>query len=343
MSVKPVGVAVIGAGMASLPHGKSLASLVESVKVHGVYSPSALRREKFAQNFGFVAVDSVEAITQNSDIQCVLLLTPPNARRELVMELAGAGKHILMEKPVERSLATATELVEICEAKEVQLGIVFQHRFRDASIALREQLHELGSIRTVEVSVPWWRDQSYYDEPGRGTLERDGGGVLMSQAIHTLDLMLSLTGPVESVVAMHGTTAFHQMECEDFVTAGLQFKSGAMGALHASTASFPGGSESIVLHGELGSAVLTGGELTMSFRDGRRRQVGESATSGGGADPMDFPHGWHQRLIEQFLSTITGTNHNSSVPFPTGRSSLQVHALIEALIQSGAERRWVQL
>ena len=335
MSAERVKVGVIGTGMASLPHGKSLVSLVDSVEVCGVYSPSSQRRQKFADNFGVPAVNSIGEIIDHPDINCVLLLTPPNVRLSLVKQIAATGKHILMEKPVERNLQAATEIVETCEAHGVKLGIVFQHRFRDASIALRQHLHELGDIHTAEVTVPWWREQSYYDEPGRGTLERDGGGVLMSQAIHTLDLLLSYLGSVKSVVAMHGTSGFHQMECEDFVSAGLEFTGGTLCSLHASTVSYPGGSESITLHGQYGSANLAGGELVVNYRDGRQVHVGEEATSGGGADPMDFPHIWHQRLIEQFLSSTALTD------FPDGRAALQVHALIEALILSGAERRWV--
>lgn len=342
MSRNRIKVGVIGTGMASLPHGKSLAALSGMVEVCGVYSPSSQRREKFSSTFGFPSVGEIEAITGNSDIEFVLLLTPPNARLEIVEQLAASGKHILMEKPVERTLQAATRIVEICEANDVQLGIVFQHRFRDASMALKKHLPELGNIYTAEVTVPWWREQSYYDEPGRGTLARDGGGVLMSQAIHTLDLLLSFIGSVESVTAMHGTSGFHQMECEDFVTGGIRFTSGTLCSLHASTASYPGGSESITLHGEHGSALLAGGELTINFRDGRQIHVGEESTSGGGADPMDFPHIWHQRLISRFLSQSKSASATALTDFPDGRSSLQVHALIEALIQSGTEHTRVQ-
>lgn len=341
MTTGKTGVAVIGTGMASLPHGKSLAALKDCVEVHGVYSRSHERRQQFANTFGFPAVDSLAHIVGNENISAVLLLTPPNARESLVAELSAAGKHILMEKPVERSLQAATNIVKCCESNGVELGIVFQHRFRDASLALQQHIHTLGDLRLVEVTVPWWREQSYYDEPGRGTMARDGGGVLISQAIHTLDLMLAFMGPVASVVAMHATTGFHQMQCEDFVSAGLRFANGAAGSLRASTASFPGSTESIVIHGASGSASLVGGELNIHYQNGETMHVGESAGSGGGADPMDFPFDWHQRLIERFLLDVS--HEGLQQDFPTGRSSLAVHALIEALILSGTQKRWVEL
>ena len=329
---KKYGVGVIGLGMASLPHAKSLVDLSDLIEVHGVYSPSADRRRQFAEAFSFPAVDSIDAIAANDQIDLVLLLTPPNARREIVEVLAAHGKHILMEKPVERTLDAARQLVELCEHHSVKLGLVFQHRFRDASIALRQQLQagNLGKVHAAQIAVPWWRDQSYYDEPGRGSYERDGGGVLISQAIHTLDLVMDLLGPVRSVAAMTDTTAFHQMESEDFVAGALRFESGCIGSLMATTASFPGSTESITLHAELATAVLQGGELSVAFHDGRALSVGETSGSGGGSDPMDFPHDWHKRLIERFVYSL-----DSEAASVSGREGLSVHRLIDALERAG--------
>ncbi len=335
------GVGVIGLGMASLPHGKSLRDLLPKIDVRGVFSPSPERRQQFSDTFGLKAADSLEAIVTDPAISTVLLLTPPNARLDIVHQLASAGKHILMEKPVERTTAAATEIVSTCEQHNVKLGIVFQHRYRNASIALRQLLEReaLGKIEIVQAAVPWWRDQAYYDEPGRGSYERDGGGVLISQAIHSLDLMLSLVGPVSTVASISTTTGFHQMESEDFVAAGLRFKNGAAGSLVATTASYPGDTESITLHGAKGSAILRGGELTVNYRDGTEEQVGEDAGSGGGSDPMAFPHDWHLRLIEGFINAVETDNE----PVPNGRDALQVHYLIDALIESSKTGRQVSL
>ncbi len=334
------GVGVIGLGMASVPHAKSLVDLADKITVHGVYSPRRDRREQFSETFGFPSVDSVDAIANDDRIDAVLLLTPPNARQEIVELLASHGKHILMEKPVERTLAGAMKIVETCELHSVKLGLVFQHRFRDASIALKEQLvsGKLGKVHAVQICVPWWRDQSYYDAPGRGSYDRDGGGVLISQAIHTLDLALSLIGPVRSVTAMTDTTAFHQMESEDFVAGALRFVNGCIASLVATTASFPGATESITLHATNATVVLQGGELNMAFHDGQIIQVGESSGSGGGSDPMDFPHDWHRRLIEHFLASLDGES-----TIVSGREGLLVHQLIDALEKSSRTGKHVEL
>ncbi len=335
------GVGVIGLGMASLPHAKSLQALAGRVDVRAVFSPNSGRRAAFAERFSMPAADRIEEITDDPAIDVVLLLTPPNAREDLVEKIAVKEKHILMEKPVERTTAAALRLVDRCEQAGIKLGIVFQHRFRKASLALRARLKakELGDIQTVQLTVPWWRPQSYYDEPGRGTYARDGGGALISQAIHSLDLMVSLAGPVEEVAAITGTSGLHRMESEDFVGGGVRFRSGALGSIMATTAAYPGAVESLTIVGSLGTGTLTGGELSLAFQDGRRETVGETTGSGGGADPMAFPHDWHQRLIEGFMDALD----EDQEPIPSGRDALEVHRLIDALILSSKERRHVKL
>jgi predicted dehydrogenase len=327
--------------MASIPHGKSLAALSDRIDVRAVFSPSDERRRTFAERFGMPAVDRVEGILDDSEIDAVILLTPPNVRQELVEALASRGKHILMEKPIERTMEGAVAIVERCEAANVKLGMVFQHRFRDASMALKHKLDEgaLGNIHLVQLAVPWWRPQSYYDEPGRGTYERDGGGVLISQAIHSMDLMLSLTGPVREVAAIAGTSGLHRMESEDAVGGGLRFENGALGSIMATTACYPGGQESITITGDKGTAHLAGGDLRVHYLDGRTEHVGETTGSGGGADPMAFPHDWHQRLIESFLDALD----EDRAPSPSGREALAVHRLIDALTMSEREKRHVSL
>ena len=335
-------VGVIGLGMASRPHARSLVELQARgrVRVKACWSRSAERRDAFADAWGLPTVAEAEAILDDPDIRTVLLITPPDARAAWLEALAARGKHVLMEKPVERTSVAARALVEHAERAGIRLGIVFQQRFRDASLALADRVRDgaLGPLATVRVEVPWWREQAYYDEPGRGTLARDGGGVLISQAIHSLDLMLALAGPVDEVCATATTTPLHDMECEDAVGAGLRFSSGAVGSLFATTAAWPGGAETLHLAGTLGSATLAAGELRIDYRDGRTESIGESGGSGGGSDPMAFPHDWHLRIIEDFLDAVEADRE----PTVTGRGSLAVHALIDALLISSRERRHVR-
>jgi UDP-N-acetyl-2-amino-2-deoxyglucuronate dehydrogenase len=334
-------VAVVGLGMGSLPHLKSLADLSDRIEVVGAFSRSEERRRACAMRFGLPVTDDLERLIDDPSISAVVLLTPPNARLELVERFAKAGKHILMEKPVERTTAAASQIVDLCRRSGVTLGIVLQHRFRKGAEQLKEALAAgiLGDIAAAHLVVPWWRPQSYYDEPGRGTFARDGGGVLISQAIHSLDLLLSLAGPVDEVAAITATTALHRMEAEDFVGAGLTFANGAVGALMATTALYPGGAERITIAGTLGTAHLESSSLEMLFLDGRHERFGEPSATGGGADPMAFPHDWHLALHRDFYDALD----EGREPRIPGHEALHVHRLIDTLLQSAKERRTVSL
>jgi len=323
--------AMIGLGMVSGTYSQAILNSAD-ITLDLVYARTSDNRDAFIQKWpdlGARAAKNVDEIIA-SDADFVIVTTPPNERKEIIERFARADKSILMEKPVERNLQTARDLVDICAHHDVRLGIMLQHRARPIVNQLRRHLDDLGDIHVVEVSVPWWRDQSYYDAPGRGTYERDGGGVLISQAIHTLDLMLSLTGPVKTVSALAATSKSHHMEAEDFVSAGLRFASGAVGHLFATTSAYPGRGETINLHCAKGSVTLHAGTLQIDWRDGRTRTIGQAATSGAGADPMAFTSDWHQWVIEDFAQSIA-ENRPCLV---TGAEALKVHALIDALERS---------
>lgn len=339
-SGRKLGLGVVGAGMAAKPHALALNALREKIDVRGVWRRDAAALHEFCDTYGFPAAGSFEAMLADPQLDAVLILTPPNAREALVAAAAAAGKHVLMEKPVERTTEAAARIVEMCDRAGVTLGIIFQHRFRAASKALAEKVAsgELGKLFAVHLVVPWWRpQQGYYDKPGRGSFAQDGGGVLITQAIHALDLMLSLTGPVSAVTALAATTGFHHMETEDFVAGGLEFANGAVGGLMATTAFFPGGPESISLHFEKASATLTGGNLNLQWFDGREETIGEASSSGGGADPMAFPFDWHMAQIADFAEAVQAGRQ----PVSTGHSALAVHRLIDALVASSREGRRV--
>jgi predicted dehydrogenase len=339
--MQPFGIGIVGLGMVADVHARALAELAPEVEVRGVFARDPARRADFAARHRLPAAPSLEALLADPRLDAILLLTPPDARLPIVEAAAQAGKHVLAEKPLERSAAAATEIVELCERAGVTLGVVFQHRMRAASRALAELARSgrLGALATVQVALPWWRPQSYYDEPGRGSYARDGGGVLITQAIHTLDLMLSVTGPVAEVAAIAGTTRLHRMEAEDFVGAGLRFANGALGSLVATTAAFPGGPESLALGFEEGTGRLEAGALSVTRRDGTSETIGAASGTGGGADPMAFPHDWHRDIIADFVGAV----REGRPPAVPGRTALEVHRLIDALARSAREGRMVEL
>ena len=336
------GIGIVGAGMAARPHVLALKALSGQIAVRGVFRRDVGARAAFCAEYGLPQAASLEALLDDDAVDALLILTPPNAREAPVEAAARAGKHMLMEKPVERTTEAAERIVGTCDAAGVKLGIIFQHRFRAASQKLAALMGDgsLGALRAVRLSVPWWRPQSYYDQPGRGTVAQDGGGVLLTQAIHSLDLMLSLCGPVTEVAAIAATTGMHRMETEDFVGAGLRFANGAAGALMATTALYPGGAETLVMGCERATATLKAGTLTLDWLDGRQQSFGEQQeASGGGANPMAFPFAWHKAQIEDFVAAVQAGQD----PISSGHTALNVHRLIDALLTSSREGRTTEV
>ena len=240
---------------------------------------------------------------------------------------------MLVEKPLDISLARAIEMVEICESHGVLLGVMLQHRLRGAALALKGIIAggELGSLVSANISVRWWRPQSYYDQPGRGTLERDGGGVLITQAIHTLDLFLSLAGLPKKLTGIVKTNV-HHMEREDTAAALLEYENGALASLQATTAAYPGFPEHIEMNFSKGSATLASGLLEVHFMNGTSLSRGASEASGGGADPMAFDHAAHRAVLQDFATAVQVGRE----PAVSGRSALITQQVIEAIVASSA-------
>jgi UDP-N-acetyl-2-amino-2-deoxyglucuronate dehydrogenase len=328
----PFDLAVVGVGMGSAPHLRSLADLHADYPLAWVCARDAQRLAALALPDGVRRTTHLDDILQDPRVRAVLVLTPASSHLELVRRVAAAGKHVLVEKPLDLDLARARELVACCEAAGVKLAVMLQYRMRDASRRLAELLHSgaLGSLTSAAAHVRWWRPQSYYDEPGRGTLARDGGGVLMTQAIHTLDLLLHLIGPPQGVTGTVSTSTVHRMECEDSASALLHYPGGVVALVQATTAAYPGYPERIEINASLGTATLEAGRLQVAYADGRTETLAADTGSGGGADPMAFDHGPHRAVIRDWLDAV----QTGRAPAVTGRSALLVHAVIEAIIAS---------
>jgi predicted dehydrogenase len=330
--MKRLGIGIIGLGLAVKPHALALRELGERAQVVGGYSPTPERRREFERTYALPTVDSREALLTDPRVDAVLILTPPRSHAELAIEAARAGKHVLLEKPIDVTFERAQELVDAVERAGRKLGVVFQYRFRPGTMALRELMAagELGELLSVSASVRWWRPAEYYAQPGRGMLARDGGGVLLTQAIHTLDAMLHLAGPVQRVAAVCRTSPLRRMDTEDIGCAAVQFRNGAVGVVDATTVAYPGYPERIELAGTKGSALLEAERLEV-HRQGREvLRVEGALAGGGGADPMAFSHEPHRRLIEDFLAAAEAGRE----PMSSGRSALAVHALIDGALAS---------
>jgi UDP-N-acetyl-2-amino-2-deoxyglucuronate dehydrogenase len=336
-----LGIGIIGLGMAVKPHALALRDLAGQAEVIGGWSPTPQRRHEFVQSYGLPAADSLDALLGNPRVDAVLILTPPRTHAELAVQAAMAGKHVLLEKPIDVTLAQARAVVDAVEGAGRRLGVVFQYRFRPGTVTLRKLVreHALGELLSVSCAVRWWRSGEYYAQPGRGMRARDGGGVLLTQSIHTLDVLLDLVGPVQRVTARCRTSALRSIDTEDIACAAVEYRNGAIGVVDATTVAYPGYPERIDIAGTKGSAVLEAERLTVHRLGQDPLLIDGSMAGGGGADPMAFSHQPHRRLIEDFLEAVrTGRE-----PMASGRSALSVHALIDAMLESSGSGRSVEV
>ena len=326
-------IALVGLGPAALPHLRSLQDLNDRIELRYAFARDP-RVDRIQPYTGPVRLtDSLELILQDHEVQAVIVATPPSTHLEICERCFAAGKHVLLEKPIELNLERATRLLELATQAGLQLGVVLQHRFRQASQVLQKLLMDgrLGEVQAASVRVPWWRSQAYYNEPGRGTFARDGSGVLLTQAIHTLDLFRALVGVQSVKSAVVRQTQLHQMETEDHVSALLVLGNGAPGDLMATTAMYPGFPETIDIIGTLGSARLTGGNLQVHFLEGAPVIISSEGGTGSGANPMDFSHEPHRELIIDFMQAI----FEKRAPSVSGAEALKTQALISELLRLG--------
>ncbi|WP_158743284.1 Gfo/Idh/MocA family protein [Acidisphaera sp. L21] len=326
-------VGLIGLGPGSEPHAKSLHDLSDRIEVRMAASRGEAKAAAFHDRFGFPTTTDIDSVITDPLIQAILVLTPPSAHLDVAERCFAAGKHVLVEKPLELTINRCERLVRAGRAADRRLGVVLQHRLRPGAVRLRAILADgtLGTLAAASMAVPWWRPQAYYDEPGRGTLARDGGGVLLTQAIHTVDLFRSLVGVRSVTAAQVASTALHRMETEDYVSALVRLGNGAPGTITATTAAYPGAPERIEIIGQNGTASLIGGTLRVSLIAGGEEVLQAEGSTGSGASIMDFPHDAHRAVLADFAEAIAAGRD----PAISGEEALDSQRLIAEILAKG--------
>jgi predicted dehydrogenase len=332
------GVGLIGLGMAAAPHLLALRELEAGgrIRIIGGHAPSPARRDAFAARWSLPAFADQAELLAAPGLDLVLLLTPPWTHLPVAQAVLAAGKHLIVEKPLEATVARAEALADAADAAGRLCAVCLQHRFRPAARRLKAALDSgaLGTPLSASASIRWWRNDAYFaqpdsNDPGRGTVARDGGGVLLTQAIHTIDLLLHLAGPVREVAGFAATSPLRRIDTEDVVGAALRFENGAIGVLDATTVARPGFPERIEIAGTRGSAVLTAHRLELHGADGTAPEIaGEEGSGGGGADPMAFDHGPHRAMIAAMLDAI----QTGRAPLHAARTALPAQRLIQAIL-----------
>ncbi|MBW7916136.1 MAG: Gfo/Idh/MocA family oxidoreductase [Trueperaceae bacterium] len=341
------GVGIVGAGNIAAAHVDAIGRTVGAHLV-GVASRSPAGAAALAAKHGVRAFDSVAALVADPAVDVVAVCTPSGAHLEPALQAVAAGKHVIVEKPLEVSVARAEEIVAAAERAGVAVATIFMSRFADANAFLHRAAAEgrLGRLVQGNAYVPWYRDQAYYDSGAwRGTKALDGGGALMNQAIHQLDLLLWVMGPVAEVVAYAATLAHERIEVEDTLVASLRFESGALGQLSAATSLWPGRAKTLEVYGTDGLAVVSD-DVLVEWRnrhddDAERSRVlaayGGSAT-GGSSDPMAISFENHRRQYQEFVDSLRAGRPSGL----GGRAGIEAVAVIEAVYRAAAEGRPVR-
>ena len=258
----PLGFGIVGAGVIARTHAGAIASL-PGARLRAIADIDTAQSERLALVFGVDAASGIDTVLDRRDIDVVCVCVPSGLHAEVGIRAAGAGKHVVVEKPIDVSLEAADRLIAACRRNGVVLSVISQRRYDPGVQRLREAIvaGRLGHLVLADAAVKWFRSQQYYESAAwRGTWDLDGGGALMNQGIHSVDLVRWLMGPVESVVGRVATVA-HDIPVEDLAVALLRFASGAMGVIEASTAAYPGFAERLEVMGTGGSVVLEGGEV----------------------------------------------------------------------------------
>lgn len=302
-------VGIVGTGAISWKQAEAYKNI--GYKVVACTDINAVSGRRFAEATGAEFVATLEELCSHPQVDYVDVCTLPNFRLQPVKLCAEMKKHILVQKPIAVDLETARAMVEIARRAGIQLGVVSQHRFDDSFQFLKKAIADgrLGKIIEADAYVKWHRSAEYYSRPVKGSWAVEGGGALINQAIHQVDLLLYLAGPVRQVFGYWQLGAVHKIESEDCLNALLRFNSGATGVIQASTALWPGYPERIEIHGTKGTAIVSGDKLTtwdVQNDPGEDAPIMTNVASGA-SDPMAISVAPFERQMLDFgLACKTG-------------------------------------
>ncbi|MBN1844882.1 MAG: Gfo/Idh/MocA family oxidoreductase [Sedimentisphaerales bacterium] len=337
---------IIGAGLIADFHARALGDLANA-RLVGVTDTNPAKAGKLAEKYSCRAFADVAQMLHDPQIEVVTIATPSGAHLAPAVAAAEAGRHVLCEKPLEVTLERVSAMIQAHERAGTCLGGIFQTRFQEALVPLREAIRDgrFGRISFAGAFVPWWRPDSYYRDNWHGTWDLDGGGALINQSIHTIDLLCDLMGPVESVQA-YADHRVHRIEAEDTAVAALRFANGALGLIHGTTASWPGRASRLEITGEKGTVVYTQDCLAVwQFAEDTpqdeqiRRNYGTPRDAGGAADPAAISYEGHRKNFAAFLDALATGSH-FAISGAEARRSIE---LILAIYQSARQQKRVQL
>lgn len=336
---KPLGVALVGCGRISRTHANALAQ-IEEAELRVVVDVIPERAEKLAAEFGAEPCSDFEAVLERDDVDVVEICTPHYLHAPMAIAAAQAGKHALTEKPMAIKPQDAQEMIEAARRAGTKLGVIFQNRYNDASQAVRRCLQEgrLGEILGARAYVVWSRDDSYYAQNNwQGKWATEGGGVLINQAIHTLDLLQWLMGGVSEVYASFATRTHKAIEVEDVIEALLVFRPDVHGLFYATTSYSHNAPVFLEIHGSRGLACIQGDTATITT--GNTVQTVHQSSNGDNSVALDYWGSSHLRQIKDFYRSVLAGED----PVIDGAAGSAAVKLVDAIYRAGREGRAVKV
>ncbi|MHC4557304.1 MAG: Gfo/Idh/MocA family protein [Planctomycetota bacterium] len=337
---------IVGAGLIADFHAKAISD-ISNAKLIGCCDKILERAKKLADKFGVRTFDDYEDMVKSEEIDIITIATPSGFHAEPTIAAAGEGKHVICEKPLEITLERIDVMIEAHEKAGTRLGGIFPYRFNDMMAPLREAINSgrFGVITYAGIYVPWFRTEEYYKDSWHGTWKLDGGGALMNQSIHMVDMLCDVMPPIESLQAFTATLG-HEMEAEDTAVAVLRYTNGALGMIYGTTASYPGQFRRFEITGTKGTVINIENSITVwQFADEKPedaevlKKFGQIEGGGGVADPAAITHENHTRNFKAFINALEA-GEEFWIGGTEARKAVEV---ILAIYKSAKEQKLVKL
>ncbi len=345
--MRSLGFGIVGCGYIGGVHASALTE-VTGARLIGVASRNEQKVRALAEQYNCASFTDYRKMLARDDLDVVCIATPSGAHAEIAIDAARARKHIVCEKPLEITLKRIDAMLAAAKRHRVKFAGIFQSRFGEGAQTVKRAVEQgrLGKLTLCDAYIKWWRDQNYYDSGGwRGTWEMDGGGALMNQSIHAIDLLQWLAGMPSEITALTATRAHKRIEVEDVAVASLRFKSGALGVIEGTTAALPGFAKRIELSGDRGTVILEDDRIACwKFADEKPedeaiRAKFSASDVGGGAGAREIKHEGHRRQFQDMVDAIR-EGRSPLVPGVEGRKAVEI---ILGIYKSAKTKRAVKL
>ena len=327
-----IGIGIVGCGIIADIHAQAIRQLSNGQLI-SVFSRNEENARKLGNKYNVEFHTDWDQFIENDRLKMVSICTPSGTHLDYGLKAARAGKHIVVEKPIEVTVERGRKLVDTCIESDVYLAVIFQNRYLDGVMKAKKMLSrgDMGEIFHADAHIKWYRTQEYYDSAAwRGTFALDGGGVLINQAIHTIDLLRYLVGDINYIFGQIGTYTHEGIEGEDDAVAAIRFKNGAVGTIVASTSIIPARNRLIEIHGKAGTMILDGDDVFINGKYVEDNKKKEKRSSGADSPLQGFSPEPHRRQFEEIIQMI----HRNSQPNICGEDSLRTLAVIQAIYES---------